>query len=198
MLHRTVVTTMLGASTVGVLLFGATSAARADNLPFRNDSGTIVSFVFAEPDQSCPSGMRDRAWFAVNPGETTNVQVNTNGRFILGAVQIWPTNPPLVLAITPQSHRDQDQWWSPPTDASSAGQCSDIRPNDSSSDPNAGLWHSQWNLSNACFAGGILGVLARPQAGDNPSHSLEVGVFCFVNGPVTPGTPPSDPPPTPL
>jgi|ERR1700712_2512851 hypothetical protein len=192
----TMITKLVGASAIGVAMLGATSHVRADNFRFVNDTDSIVAFAFAEPDRSCPSGMRDHAWVGLNPRQTADVQVDTSGRFILGALRFIPVGQGILQNMTPRTNRAEFNFWDPPTDGSSAGQCSDIHDNDPNSNPNAGIWHSDWNLSGGCPAG-ILGAFARPFFNDQQDQSaLEFDVACFVNGPAEPPLP-DDPGPGP-
>jgi hypothetical protein len=185
----TMITKLLGASAVSVVLLGATSDVRADNFRFVNDSDTLVFFAFAEPDRSCPSGMRDHAWVTVDPRKTADIQVNTSGRFLLGALRFIPVGQGIVTNVTPRSNWSRLNYWNPPTDGSNAGQCSVIHDNDPDQNPNAGLWHSEWNLSGGCPLG-ILGAYARPFGNNQNDQSvLEFDVACFVNGPAEPPLP---------
>lgn len=180
-------TALLGASAISAMLLGAASNARAESMSFENRSDSLVSIVFAEPDGSCPSGLRDREWVNLGPRATKQVEVDTSGDFFLGAVEVIPSDPPVGMDIRPVKV-DQTYRWQPPADGSNAGQCSDIRENDDGSDPNAGMWHAVYNLGSGCGdIGGHLGVVTSPIENGDPGYALQVGVYC-IGGVVNPDT----------
>jgi hypothetical protein len=188
-IKNTVTSLGLGAG----MLLAASGNVHADEFQLQNRTNSPVSIAVAETDDACPAGLRDLAWFNLGPNASQDLQLNTSGLFLIGGVR---TDRAQLEFLSPESNRDQQNFWSPSFEGSSNLACSAVSPNDPDNDPNAGIWHSRWNLSGGC-AEGILGAIVFDQVpGDD--RVLGINVTCFVNGPSTPAPIPGPPGPGPV
>jgi hypothetical protein len=72
------------------LLFGAQAVARADNFKIVNNSPHSISVALATAESGCASGTRDIAWTNIGPNSNKEMDVNTSGRFLIGAISNRP------------------------------------------------------------------------------------------------------------
>ncbi|MET0389527.1 MAG: hypothetical protein ABW321_26375 [Polyangiales bacterium] len=158
--------------------FGGASVAHASPVKFDNQIAWDFYVMYAEPDASCPQGMRDHL-VGLGANEKKTIEVNASGNFYLrAAYPFFGDDGSVVLrsASLPIGRQDPGLW-----NYVEDGACSDVDWDGPDSVTRGYQW-AVYNISNACWeSGGVLGVVTRPAGGDGGQP--EVATVCFVNGP---------------
>jgi hypothetical protein len=193
MMYNLSITNTLTSCALGAgMLLAASGNAQAGEFQLQNRTNSPVSIAVAETDDACPAGLRDVAWFNLDPNASQDLQLNTSGLFLIGGVR---RDREQFEFLSPESNRDQQNFWSPPFDGSTNLACSAVSPNDPDLNANAGMWHSRWDLGGGCPVGVLGAVVFETSPGDD--RVLGINVTCFVDGPSEPAPMPGPPGPSP-